>query len=106
MVWTKPLWAEGLRSVDSLHADGAQRAILFQLDAELDGAATDLTVFYVLALAGGQVDPGFEAFAAIRALHGHELFELSGLADARFEDRLQTIELIDIALLAAGDALG
>jgi len=55
-----------------LHAQGAQCAVLFELDAELDGAAADLTVFYVFALAGRQVDPGLEAFAAIGTLHRHE----------------------------------
>jgi len=34
------------------------------------------------------------------------MFELCSLADARFEHRLQPIELIDVPLLAAGDASG
>src|SRR5204863_133369 len=75
-------------------------------DAELDRTAAHFTVFYVLALTGRQVDAGFEALAAIRALYRHELLELRALADARLEYRLQPIELIDIPLLAAGDAPG
>ncbi len=39
-------------------------------------------IFYVFALAGGQVDAGFEAFAAIGALNGHELLELAALPRA------------------------
>src|SRR3569833_1780497 len=92
------------KSVDPLYADRLECAVVFELDTELDGATAHLTVFYVLAFAGGQVDPGFVAFAAIRALHGHELLELTGAAGAGLEHRLQAVELVDIARLTAGDA--
>ncbi len=61
------------------------------------------------ALAGGQVDAGFEALAAIRTLHGHELLELAALRragrGARLEYGFEAVELIDVLLFAAGDAL-
>ena len=99
-------------SVEPLHAHGMQGAIVRELDSELDGAAAHFAIFYVFAFAGGQVDARFEALTAIGALHGHELLELTAAArarataGARFEHGLEPIELVDVTLIAAGDAFG
>jgi hypothetical protein len=96
-------------SVESLDTNGMERTVLSKLDTELDRAAAHFAIFDVFAVAGSQVDAGFEALAAIGALNGHELLQLAAAgaaAHARLEHRLKTVELVDVPILAAGDALG
>jgi hypothetical protein len=98
----------GPTSVEALDSHRAQGAVIRKLDAELDRAAAHFAIFYVFALAGRQVDAGFEALTAIRTLHRHELLELPAAAGAaahtRLEHGLESIQLVDVSLVAAGDA--
>jgi UrcA family protein len=91
--------------VQTPHAYGEQSAVLIALDAEFDGAAADLAVFYIRRLLGRQVDAGFQPFTAIGTLDRYELLgqQAPGRPGAGLIDGLEAIELIDAARIQAAD---
>ena len=87
-------------SFDALNLDGAQGAILLELQRKLHWPAANLTVFDVTRFPAGEVNMRFEPFTTPRALNGDELFQqqarhaLSGLVH-----RLEPIKAVDAARL-------
>ena len=87
-------------SIGALSRQRRERTIHCYFEADLNGSATDMTVFDVHGRAGGGIDERLERLAAIGALNRHELHgarirpRRRGLR-RRVDDRLQSIDCID-----------
>src|SRR5687768_5004998 len=108
--WRKSAWETvGLADIAAIlvlsaHPQRGQRACIVELDGQLHRTAAHLAVIHVLALSRRHVDTHVEPLAAPRTLDGDEAFRVDGpVRGARFEHRLQPVQLIDVLILAAAD---
>src|ERR1700733_5616565 len=85
------------RSVEALHAQCRERAVVLDLHAEHHRPAAHLAVLNVLLRAAAHLDARIKALSAVRTACAHELLGRDpGTLRPRLIDGLQSIELVDL----------